>query len=76
MTDGSDHMGMILASGTPSRQGSSDIDMHYSDLPPDCDSNRPAYSLGWKPLPGTCQPRCSPPSSAIICPVIDGALKM
>ncbi len=51
--------------------------LHYSRNPRTSPAfPRRVYSRGWKPLPGTCQPRCSPPSNAIICPVIDGDDKM
>jgi len=73
----------ILAPETALRRGGSDTETHYSDAAADCDSilavpaiARRRHSRGWKPLPGTCQPRCSPPSNAIIWPVIEGALKM
>src|SRR6185436_18054681 len=36
----------------------------------------PSYSGTTQPLDGGAQPRCWPPSSAIICPVIDGASRM
>lgn len=67
---------MILAPAAAKHTSGSDADRHYSDGAGNCDSLPRTYSRGWKPLPGTCQPRCSPPSNAIICPVIDGTLKM
>ena len=59
-------------------QGSSSFDRKFEIIPTRARGiiAPAAHSRGTMPRLGWAQPRCSPPSSAIICPVIAGADRM